>query len=73
MTHDYKRNGTTTLFAPLELAQGAVIGLCYARHRRQEFIRFSKRLDAALPVEIKLYLFMDTYGSHKHPKVRDWL
>ncbi len=73
MTHDYKRNGTTTLFAALELAQGKVIGQCYARHRHQEFLKFLKRLDAEFPVEIKLHLVMDNYGTHKHPKVRSWL
>ncbi|HAM53184.1 MAG TPA: IS630 family transposase, partial [Nitrospiraceae bacterium] len=73
MTHDYKRNGTTTLFAALELAQGKVIGQCYARHRHQEFLKFLKRLDSEFPGDIKLHLVMDNYGTHKHPKVRDWL
>jgi transposase len=73
MTHDYKRNGTTTLFAALELAQGKVIGQCYARHRHQEFLKFLKRLDAEFPVEVNLHLVIDNYGTHKHPKVRDWL
>lgn len=73
MTHDYKRNGTTTLFAALELAQGKVIGQCYARHRHQEFLKFLKRLDAEFPVKIKLHLVMDNYGTHKHPKVQGWL
>jgi transposase len=73
MTHDYKRNGTTTLFAALEIAQGKVIGQCYARHRHQEFLKFVKRLDAEFPVEIKLHIVMDNYGTHKHPKVQGWL
>ena len=73
ITHDYKRNGTTTLFAALELAQGKVIGQCYARHRHQEFLKFLKRLDAEFPVEMKLHLVMDNYGTHKHPKVQGWL
>lgn len=73
MTHDYKRNGTTTLFAALEVAQGKVIGQCYARHRHQEFLKFLKRLDAEFPVEIKLHIVMDNYGTHKHPKVQSWL
>jgi transposase len=73
MTHDYKRNGTTTLFAALELAEGKVIGQCYARHRHQEFLKFLKRLDAEFPTELKLHLVMDNYGTHKHPKVRGWL
>jgi transposase len=73
MTHDYKRNGTTTLFAALELAQGKVIGQCYARHRHQEFLRFLKRLDAEFPGNMKLHLVMDNYGTHKHPTVQGWL
>ncbi len=73
MTHDYKRNGTTTLFAALELAQGKVIGQCYARHRHQEFLRFLKRLDGEFPPEKKLRLVMDNYGTHKHPSVKSWL
>jgi len=73
MTHDYKRNGTTTLFAALELAQGKVVGQCYARHRHQEFLKFLKRLDSEFPVGMSLHVIMDNYGTHKHPKVRDWL
>ena len=72
MTHDYKRNGTTTLFAALELAEGKVIGQCYARHRHQEFLKFLKRLDSEFPVQIKLHVVMDNYGTHKHPKVQSW-
>lgn len=73
MTHDYKRNGTTTLFAALEVVQGKVIGQCYARHRHQEFLKFLKRIDAEFPTEIKLHVVMDNYGTHKHPKVQSWL
>jgi len=73
MTHDYKRHGTTTLFAALEVAQGKVIGQCFARHRHQEFLKFLKRLDAEFPVEMKLHLVMDNYGTHKHPRVKNWL
>ena len=73
MTHDYKRNGTTTLFAALEVAQGQVIGQCYARHRHQEFLRFLQRLDEEFPGEIRLHVVMDNYGTHKHPKVQCWL
>lgn len=73
MTHDYKRNGTTTLFAALELAQGKVVGQCYARHRHQEFLKFLQRLDAEFPGEVKLHVVMDNYGTHKHPRVRRWL
>src|SRR5271166_887759 len=73
MTHDYKRNGTTTLFAALEVAQGKVIGQCYARHRHQEFLKFLQRLDAEFPGEVKLHVVMDNYGTHKHPRVQRWL
>jgi transposase len=73
MTHDYKRNGTTTLFAALEIVQGKVVGQCYARHRHQEFLKFLKQLDEEFPGEIKLHLVMDNYGTHKHPRVRGWL
>jgi transposase len=73
MTHDYKRNGTTTLFAALELAEGKVIGQCYARHRHQEFLKFLKRLDSEFPAEKKLHIVMDNYGTHKHPHVVNWL
>ena len=72
-THDYKRNGTTTLFAALELAEGKVIGQCYARHRHQELLKFLKRLDAEFPQELTLHLVMDNYGTHKHPQVKAWL
>jgi hypothetical protein len=70
MTHDYKRNGTTALFAALEAIQGKVIGQCFARHRHQEFLKFLKRLDVEFPVELKLHLVMDNYGIHKHPRVQ---
>ena len=73
MTHDYKRNGTTTLFAALEVLQGRVVGQCYERHRHQEFLRFLRRLDEEFPGEIRLHLVMDNYGTHNHPKVRAWL
>jgi transposase len=73
ITHDYKRNGTTTLFAALELLQGRVVGQCYERHRHQEFLKFLKRLDQEFPGAIPLHLVMDNYGTHKHPRVRSWL
>jgi len=73
MTHDYKRHGTTTLFAALEVAQGKVVGQCYARHRHQEFLKFLQRLDAEFPGEVKLHVVMDNYGTHKHPRVQRWL
>lgn len=73
MTHDYKRNGTTTLFAALEILQGRVVGQCYERHRHQEFLRFLRRLDQQFPGDLRLHLVMDNYGTHKHPRVRAWL
>ena len=73
MTHDYKRNGTTTLFAALELAEGKVVGECYARHRHQEFLKFLQRLDQEFPDDLKLHVVMDNYGTHKHPRVQRWL
>jgi transposase len=73
MTHDYKRHGTTTLFAALEVAEGKVVGQCYARHRHQEFLKFLKRLDQEFPGELQLHLILDNYGTHKHPRVRRWL
>lgn len=73
MTHDYKRNGTTTLLAALELLQGRVIGQCYERHRHQEFLRFLRRLDEQFPGNVTLHLVMDNYGTHKHPQTVAWL
>jgi transposase/transcriptional regulator with XRE-family HTH domain len=73
MTHDYKRNGTTCLFAALEVLQGKVVGQCFSRHRHQEFLRFLRRLDAEFPGEVALHLVMDNYGTHKHPNVQSWL
>jgi transcriptional regulator with XRE-family HTH domain/transposase len=73
MTHDYKRNGTTCLFAALEVLQGKVIGQCYSRHRHQEFLKFLRRLDVEFPGTIALHLVMDNYGTHKHPNVQTWL
>ena len=73
MTHDYKRNGTTTLFAALETLQGKVVGECHQRHRHQEFLKFLRRLDQEFPGEVPLHLVMDNYGTHKHEKVREWL
>jgi transposase len=73
MTHDYKRHGTTTLFAALEVLEGRVIGQCFERHRHQEFLRFLSRLDQEFPGPVPLHLVMDNYGTHQHSKVRDWL
>src|ERR1700689_2257498 len=73
LTHDYKRNGTTTLFAALEVLQGKVIGQCYQRHRHQEFLKFLRTLDQEFPGQVPLHLIMDNYGTHKHENVRAWL
>lgn len=73
-THDYTRHGTTSLFAALDVATGRVIGTCSARHRHQEFVAFLDHLDAAVarPPGTAIHVVMDNYGTHKHPKVRDW-
>jgi transposase len=73
MTHDYKRNGTTTLFAALVTLDGRVIGDCMPRHRHQEFIRFLKTIDSETPPELDLHLIVDNYGTHKHPRVQSWM
>ena len=73
MTHDYKRNGTTTLFAALNMINGKVIGDCMPCHRHQEFIRFLKKIDSETPVGLDLHLIVDNYGTHKHPRVAYWL
>lgn len=73
MTHDYKRHGTTTLFAALSMLDGTVIGDCMPRHRHQEFIRFLKRIDAQIAPELDLHLIVDNYGTHKHARVKSWL
>ena len=73
MTHDYKRHGTTTLFAALSMLDGKVIGDCMPRHRHQEFIRFLKKIDAETLPEFDLHLIVDNYGTHKHPRVQSWL
>ena len=73
MTHDYKRNGTTTLFAALEVAEGRLIGTCMPQHRHQEWLRFLKLIDAETPPELDLHLILDNYATHKHPKVKAWL
>jgi putative transposase len=73
ITHDYKRHGTTTLFAALDVANGQVLAQCKARHRHQEFLAFLKSIDAAVPAELAVHLIVDNYATHKHPKVRAWL
>jgi|SRR5579862_334035 len=73
ITHDYKRNGTTTLFAALNVLDGKVIGRCMQRHRHQEFIRFLNAIEAEVPVGKLVHVILDNYAAHKHPKVRAWL
>jgi transposase len=73
MTHDYKRNGTTTLFAALNVLDGTIIGRNIKRHRHQEFIRFLNEIEAQVPKRKAIHAIVDNYATHKHPKVRDWL
>jgi transposase len=73
MTHDYKRHGTTTLFAALNILDGTVIGRNMQRHRHQEFIRFLNDIEAQVPKRKKIHAIVDNYATHKHPKVRRWL
>ncbi len=73
MTHDYKRHGTTTLFAALNVLDGTVIGRNMQRHRHQEFIRFLNAIEAAVPAGKLVHAILDNYAAHKHPKVRHWL
>jgi transposase len=73
MTHDYKRNGTTTLFAALNVLEGKVIGRCMQRHRHQEFIRFLNTIEREVPAGKIVHVILDNYAAHKHPKVRAWL
>ena len=73
MTHDYKRNGTTTLFAALNVLDGTVIGQCMQRHRHQEFIRFLNAVERAVPAGKVIHVILDNYAAHKHAKVRRWL
>ncbi len=73
MTHDYKRHGTTTLFAALNVLEGTVVGQCWPRHRHQEFLKFLRQLDREFATPVPLHLILDNYGTHKHPKVKAWL
>jgi transposase len=73
MTHDYKRNGTTTLFAALNTLDGRVIGQCLPRHRHQEFLRFLRTIDRQTPGELSLHLILDNYATHNHSDVKAWL
>jgi transposase len=73
MTHDYKRHGTTSLFAALNVLEGTVIGQCYEKHRHQEFLKFLRHLDREFPKGKTLHLILDNYGTHKHANVVNWL
>jgi transposase len=73
MTHDYKRNGTTTLFAALNTANGEVFGLCQQKHRHQEWLRFLRMIDQTVPAGKEIYLICDNYATHKHENVKRWL
>ena len=72
-THDYKRNGTTTLFAAIEMAEGRLIGTCMPRHRHQEWIKFLGLIDQQTPAELDLHVVVDNDATHKHPRVKEWL
>jgi transposase len=73
MTHDYKRNGTTTLFAALNTATGEVYGLCQERHRHQEWLKFLRMIDQTVAAGKQVHIICDNYATHKHPKVQRWL
>jgi len=73
MTHDYKRNGTTTLFAALNVADGSVIGTCMDRHRHQEWLMFLKLIKRSVDPDKEIHIICDNYATHKHPKVESWL
>lgn len=73
LTHDYKRNGTTCLFAALNVLDGTVIGTCYPRHRHEEFLKFLRTIDRETPQGLDLHLILDNYGTHTHPTVKTWL
>lgn len=73
VTHDYKRNGTTTLFAALNVATGELIGKCFSRHRHEEFLAFLKLIDGEIPKGTDIHIVLDNYATHKHENVRKWL
>ncbi len=72
LTHDYKRHGTTTLFAALNTLNGKVLATCMPRHRHQEWLKFLRMIDRQTPRDIDLHLIVDNYGTHKHPQVQRW-
>jgi putative transposase len=73
VTHDYKRHGTTTLFAALDVASGEVLAECKSRHRHQEFLGFLRKIDEAVPEKLDIHLIVDNYSTHKHARVKSWL
>ena len=73
VTHDYKRHGTTTLFAALDVLTGAVLSTCKPRHRHQEFLSFLREIDTSVPEHLEVHAIVDNYSTHKHPKVKAWL
>ena len=73
MTHDYKRHGTTTLFAALDVLTGKVIGSCMGQHRHVEFLKFLKTIDAQVPKQLAVHMVLDNYATHKHANVKAWL
>ena len=73
MTHDYKRNGTTTLFAAIDMISGRIISSCMPRHRHQEWLKFLNQIDRQTPEKFEIHLIADNYATHKHPKVKAWL
>ncbi len=73
MTHDYKRNGTTCLFAALNVLDGTVIGTCYPRHRNEEFLKFLRKINREVPKNLDVHMILDNYGTHGHPNVKAWL
>ena len=72
MTHDYKRHGTTSLFAAMDVASGEVIGETYRRHRHQELLRFLRKVEKEVPKGREIHIILDNYSTHKHGKVREW-
>lgn len=73
LTHDYKRNGTTSLFAAIDMLEGKIIGTCMERHRHQEWIKFLDLIDAQTPADLDLHIIVDNYRTHKHEKVQRWM
>jgi transposase len=73
MTHDYKRNGTTTLFAALDVLTGSVIGQCLPRHRHEEFLKFLQTIDREVPKALQIHMILDNYATHKHDDVDGWI